>query len=162
MKKIFVLATVFLFFCSIDCFAAKISNDITDRTMDRNKTVGNIPREDDGKWKYPCVGASAGETYYLDHTSCTYWINGNVATAACIVYLGGRGAAPDGGPAKITPMTFQFDTYKSKSKRKIFLKSVIGKNGEENSKYWLEQDNGFLLSLFRKVSKYSGLSKYLD
>ena len=162
MKKIFVLATVFLFLCSIDCFAAKISNDITDRTWNGNyNTTGVIPSKDDGKWKYPCVGASAGETYYLDHTSCTYWTNGNVATAACIVYLGGRGAAPDGGPAKITPMTFQFDTYKSKGKRKIFLKSVIGKHGDENH-YWLERDNGFLLSLFWKVSKYSGLSKYLD
>lgn len=160
MKKIFVLATVFLFLCSIDCFAANISNDITDRTWNGNYT-GVIPSKDDGKWKYPLVGASAGETYYLDHTSCTYWTNGNVATAACIVYLGGRGAAPDGGPAKITPFTFQFDTYKSKDGRKIFLKSVIGKNGEQRDS-WLHDDNGFLLSLFRKVSKYSGLSKYLD
>lgn len=162
MKKIFLLTTVFLFLFSIDCFAANISNDITDRTWNGKYDFGNIPREDDEKWKYPFVGASAGAPYYLDHTSCTYWINGNIATAACIIYIGGRGAAPDGGPAKITPVTFQFDTYKSKGKRKIFLKNVIGKNGEENSKYWLEWDNGFLLSLFWKVSKYSGLSKYLD
>lgn len=66
MKKIFVLATVFLFLCSIDCFAAKISNDITDRTWNGNyNTTGVIPSKDDGKWKYPCVGASAGETTIL-------------------------------------------------------------------------------------------------
>lgn len=157
MKKIFVLATVFLFFCSIDCFAAKISNDITDRTMDRNKTVGNIPREDDGKWKYPLVGSrtDGGITYHLDPSSCTYWTNGNVATATGTVYMIGRG---------IAPMNFQFDTYKSKNARKIFLKSIKIVNGAGNTEmsYWLEQDNGFLLSLFWKVSKYSGLSKYLD
>ena len=162
MKKIFVLTTLFSLIFAVDCFAANVSNEITNKTWNGNYGIGVIPSKDEGKWKYPCIGASAGATYYLDHTSCTYWINGNVATAACIVYLGGRGAAPDGGPAKITPFTFQFDTYKSKNGRKIFLKSVIGKNGEDNSKYWLEQDNGFLLSVFWKVSKYSGLSKYLD
>lgn len=155
MKKILVLATLFSLIFAIDCFAANISNDITDKTMDRSKNVGNIPREDDGKWKYPLVGSRTGGgiTYHLDTSSCTYWTSGNVATAACIVYMIGRG---------IAPMNFQFDTYKSKNGRKIFLKSVFGKNGEENSKYWLEWDNGFLLSLFWKVSKYSGLSKYLD
>lgn len=161
MKKFFFLATVFLFLFSIDCFAANVSNDITDRTWNGNYDTGVIPKKDDGKWKYPFVGASAGETYYLDHTSCTYWINGGVATVACIVYLGGRGAAPDGGPAKITPFTFQFDTCKIKGKRKIFLKSVIFKNSEERDG-WLKRDNGFLLNLFWEVSKYSGLSKYLD
>ena len=161
MKKILVLTTLFSLIFAVNCFAANISNEITDRTWNGNYDVGNIPSKDEGKWKYPCVGASAGATYYLDHTSCTYWTSGNVATAACIVYLGGRGAAPDGGPAHITPFTFQFDTYKSKNGRKIFLKSVIGKHGEQRDS-WIKDDNGFLLSLFWKVSKHSGLSKYLD
>lgn len=161
MKKVFILVLGILFLFPTFCFAANISNDITDRTKNPKKEFGIMPIKNDGKWKYPCVGASAGATYYLDHTSCTYWIKGNIATAACIVYLGGRGAAPDGGPAKITPFTFQFDTYKSKTGRKIFLKSVIGKNGEERNS-WINEDNGFLLSLFWKVSKYSGLNKYLD
>lgn len=156
MKKIFVLATMFLFLCSIDCFAANISNDITDRTWNGNYT-GVIPSKDDGKWKYPLVGSRTGGgiTYHLDTSSCTYWTNGNVATAACVVYMLGRG---------IAPMNFQFDTYKTKDGRKIFLKSIKIVNGAGNTEmsYWLEQDNGFLLSLFWKVSKYSGLSKYLD
>lgn len=157
MKKILVLATLFSLIFAIDCFAANISNDITDKTMDRSKNVGNIPREDDRKWKYPLVGSRTGGgiTYHLDTSSCTYWTSGNVATAACIVYMIGRG---------IAPMNFQFDTYKSKNGRKIFLKSIKIVNGAGNTEisYWLEQDNGFLLSLFWKVSKYSGLSKYLD
>ena len=157
MKKILVLATLFSLIFAVDCFAANISNDITDKTMDRSKNVGNIPREDDGKWKYPLVGSRTGGgiTYHLDTSSCTYWTSGNVATAACIVYMIGRG---------IAPMNFQFDTYKSKNGRKIFLKSIKIVNGAGNTEisYWLEQDNGFLLSLFWKVSKYSGLSKYLD
>ena len=161
MKKIFVLMIGILIIFPTFCFAENISNDITDRTMNPKKQIGNIPKEDDRKWKYPFVGASAGASYYLDHTSCTYWIKGNVATVACIIYIGGRGAAPDGGPAHITPFTFQFDTYKSKNGRKIFLKSVIGKHGESRDS-WIKDDNGFLLSLFWKVSKYSGLSKYLD
>ena len=103
MKKILVLTTLFSLLFAIDCLAANISNDITDRTMDRNKTGGNIPREDDGKCKYPLVGSRTGGdiAYHLDTSSCTYWTNGNIATATCIVYMIGRG---------IAPMNFQFDT----------------------------------------------------
>lgn len=119
--------------------------------------------EDDGKWKYPLVGASAGATFYIDNKSCTYWIDGNIATLACIVYSGGRGATPDGKPAKISkPIHFQFNTYKTKGGRKIFFKSVNGESSGDNFEYWLEWDNGFLLGLFWKTARYSGLNNYLD
>ena len=162
MKKIFILAVLISFIFPVICSAATVSNEITNRTHNPNKDVGNIPLKDDGKWKYPLVGASSGATYYLDTTSCTYWVNKNVATASCIVYTGGGGAAPDGGPARVSPTNIQFDTYKSKSGRKIFLKSIDGETKGKNFEYWLEWDNGFLLSLFWKVSKQSGLKKYLD
>ena len=163
MKKVFVLVAMILFIFPTFCLAATLSKDITNRTRDENKNVGNVSLEDDGKWKYPLVGASAGATYYLDTTSCTYWITENIATVACIIYTGGRGAAPDGGPAKISkPIHFQFDTYKTKDGRKIFFKSVNGTISGERFNHWLEWDNGFLLGLFWKVAKYSELIKYLD
>ena len=163
MKKFFMIVTMVLFIFSTICLAATLSTDITNRTRDENKNVGNVSLEDDGKWKYPLVGASAGATFYIDTASCTYWINGNVATVACIVYSGGRGAAPDGGPAKISkPIHFQFDTYKTKDGRKIFFKSLNGTSAGEDFEYWLKWDNGFLLGLFWKVAEYSKLDKYLD
>ena len=161
MRK-FLLIVLTLWLLPVICFAKNVSNDITDRTMDTKKNVGNVPREDDGKWKYPLIGASAGATYYLDTTSCTYWITENIATTACIIYIGGRGVAPDGGPGKVTPVSIQFNTYKSKDGRKILLKSINGENSGEGFNYWLEWDNGFLLSLFWKSARYSGLDKYLE
>ena len=162
MRRFFLIAAVLLFLPMV-CFAKNVSNEITDRIRDVNKDVGNISLEDDGKFKYPLVGASAGATFYIDAKSCTYWIDGNIATAACIIYSGGRGAAPDGGPAKLSkPIYLQFDTYKTKDGRKIFLKSINNENAGENFEYWLEWDNGFLLGLFWKTAKYSELDRYLD
>ena len=162
MKNFFILAMLMLFIFPVICSAATVSNEITNRTHNPNKEVGNIPLKDDGRWKFPLVGASAGATFYLDTKSCTYWINENVATVSCIIYTGGRGAAPDGSPAMVSPTNFQFDTYKTKKGRKIFLKSVDGESKGKVFEYWLEWDNGFLLSVFWKVSKHSGLKKYLD
>ena len=162
MKKIFILAMAMLFIFPVICSAATISNEITNRTYNPKNEYSNMPSKDDGRWKLPLIGASAGETFYLDTKSCTYWIKGNVATVSCIVYTGGRGAAPDGGPAMVSPTNFQFDTYKTKKGRKIFLKSVDGESKGKYFEYWLESDNGFLLNLFWETSKHSGLKKYLD
>ena len=74
MRK-FLLTALTLWLLPVICFAGSISKDITDRTRDFKKNVGNVPLEDDGKWKYPLIGASAGAPFYLDTTSCTYWIN---------------------------------------------------------------------------------------
>lgn len=161
MRKFLLIVFALLVLPTI-CFAGTVSNDITDRTRDFKKNVGNVPLEDDGKWKYPLIGASAGATFYLDTTSCTYWITESVATTACIVYIGGRGAAPDGDPAKVTSVNFQFDTYKSRDGRKILLKAIDDESDGERFNYWLEWDNGFLLSLFWKSARYSGLDKYLE
>ena len=57
------------------------------------------------------------------------YLKSGVATVACIVYGTGRGVKPD-GTISTYPINYQFDTYKNKDGRKIFLKSVIGKNGE--------------------------------
>ena len=162
MRKFLLIAVTLLVLPTI-CFAQTISNDITDRTRDFRKDIGNVPLEDDGKFKYPLIGASAGATFYLDTTSCTYWITENVATTACIIYIGGRGASPDGGPAKLSKsIHFQFDTYKTKNGRRIFFKSINGESNGESFDYWLKWDNGFLLSLFWKSARYSGLDKYLE
>ena len=142
MRK-FLLIALTLWLLPVICFAGIFSNDITNRTRDFKKNVGNVPIEDDGKWKYPLIGASAGASFYLDTTG-TYWTTKNIATTACILYIGGRGAAPDGGSAKVTPVNIQFDTYKSKEGRKILLRSINVENSGERFIHWHEWDKGFL------------------
>ena len=45
----------------------------------------------------PMVGADEVSVYYLDTSSCTYYIDGNKAYPSCLVYATAGGAAPDGG-----------------------------------------------------------------
>ena len=89
------------------------------------------------------------------------YLKGGVATVACIVYGTGRGVKPD-GTISTYPINYQFDTYKNKDGRKIFLKSVIGKNGENIAQHSFKWDNEFLLHLFWQAAKYSELKKNLD
>lgn len=164
MRK-FILLILVLLTISTTCSAEDVLLDITNKHYDKSKPYeGTIPvdRNEFLYGKYPEIGADNATPYYLDISSCTYWINGGVATVSCIVYGTGRGANLDGTPAKVYTMNYKFDTYKSKEGRKIILKSVIGKNGENIAQHSFKWDNGFLLHLFWQAAKYSELEKDLD
>ena len=137
---------------------------VNDKHYNKNKPHGGkIPVDRNGflYGKYPEIGADSATPYYLDTSSCTYWVKGGVATVACIVYGTGRGAKPDGTPAKVYPINYQFDTYKTKKGRKIFWK-VTGNYDKNAVQHIFKWDNVFLLHLFWQAAKYSGLEKDLD
>ena len=146
------------------CFAEDMLLDITDKHYNKSRPYeGTIPVDRNGflYGKFPEIGTDNATPYYLDTSSCTYWVKDGVATVACIVYVTGRGVKPD-GTISTYPINYQFDTYKNKEGRKIFLKSVIGKNGGNTAQHSFKWDNGFLLHLFWQAAKYSGLEKNLD
>lgn len=111
---------------------------------------------------YPMVGADEASVYYLDTSSCTYYIDGDKAYPSCLVYATGGGAAPDGGPARLTQDIITFETYKNKhGKRIIKLQSEITGN-KDVSAAARRYDAGFLSQLFWIVAEESGLDDNLD
>lgn len=168
MKKyvttFFVLLTLLM---SLSVASAYRGYDISNSDWDHTYQ-GIIPKHaindrDYAYGKYPLVGASEAGTYYLDTSSCTYYIDGNVAVVSCIAYKGSGGAAPDGSPAKMSPDTYKFATAKQDGQRVIFLLSIAkNSNGDDETQWILKQDNGYLKNLFWETADHSGLSKSLD
>lgn len=111
---------------------------------------------------YPFVGANEGQAFYLDTSSCYATTDGNIATLSAMIYATGGGAAPWGGPAKLTPETFVFQTYKHQGKRIIKLKSATTANGQNFTSDAIRYDEGFNNYLFWQIAKYTGMSQYLD
>ena len=167
MKKLLqsMLLTVILLLVANVCLASTYqsgSKDITNRYQNGNS--GIIPETRD-KTLRGCklVGGSDWSMYYLDTSSCTYNISGGYAELACIVYQTGGGVGADGGPAKFTPYTYKFKTYKVNGSRRIFMESITNyNNGENATQNVLRSDNGFLRFLFWQVAKYTQLNESLD
>lgn len=110
---------------------------------------------------YPCVGGNEATMFYLDPSSCYATTDGNVATLSAMFYGTSGGAAPDGGPAKLTPYVATFETYKQYGNRKIFLKRVT-RDGRDSTYWFIHDDAGFLNSLFWAIAGYSGMRQSLD
>lgn len=111
---------------------------------------------------YPCVGGNDASMFYLDPSSCYATTDGSVATLSAMFYGTGGGAAPDGGPAKLTPYVATFETYKKNGKRQIFLKSIVTAKGRDVTNSVLRDDAGFLNGLFWTIADYSGMRQSLD
>ena len=111
---------------------------------------------------YPMVGADEVSVYYLDTSSCTYYIDGNKAYPSCLVYATAGGAAPDGGPGKLIEHVITFRTYKNHDgQRVIGLESEMVR-GKDISASARKYDEGFLVHLFWRVARESGLADSLD
>ncbi len=147
--------------------------DITNN-IQRQNDGGTIPSEPSGRYSlkenymygnkaYPLVGLTEYGPVFLDTTSCTYWIDSGVAYVSCLVYYGSGGADGHGNAAKHNGVIIKLDTYKANDGRHIrFIRSTDNKSGVNNTNTIYRSDNGFLRSLFWKVSYRTGLSQYLD
>ena len=148
--------------------------DITNKKEDIHNMWGIVPsypmkdrRERDNYLyadkNFPVCGVDTATVYFMDVKSCTYYIDNGVAYLSCIVYAGGGGADKNGNPAKVSPNTYRFSTYKTSNGRVIrFLSCVVGRTGENISAKEYKYDNGFLLGLFWRIAGVTDLSKYLD
>ena len=176
MKKIVLLISfVFILYSNL-VFANGITDgiDITDKDYNpyvEYKRVAKLPqayyRERENylylNREIPLCGVDEGATYYLDLTSCNYYIEDGIAYVNCIIYAGGGGADQYGNPAKIAKCTYRFSTYKNGNKRYIRLLSCVNDNyGTNTTVREYEMDNGFLKSIFWKSAGKVGLSQYLD
>lgn len=112
--------------------------------------------------KYPCVGASEASVYYLDTKSAYAHTDGDVATISCIVLNTGGGAAPDGGPAFLSPSTYVFKTYKQKKKRVIILESLTDSQGTVRFSNVDATKDKYLYALFWRVAGITGMNHFLD
>lgn len=110
----------------------------------------------------PFCGVSEAGVYYIDLTSCNYFIEDGVAYVNCIVYAGSGGADAYGNPGKVAKSTYRFSTYKNQGERYIRLLSCVDNNGRNITNEEYENDNGFLLSIFWKAADRVGISQYLD
>ena len=116
-----------------------------------------------GDYNFPVAGVTEYGLIFLDISSCSYYIDNNVAYVSCLTYYGGGGSDGNGNFAKHTPKTFKFSTYKANGIRVIkFLSSVNPKTGQDSTADSYKWDNGFLKSLFWNASYYSELSQFLD
>lgn len=167
MKKILFITMLMLSLVANVCFA---SYNITNSNHDLLKPYwGIIPMNEEEHpdrmlyGNYPIVGASEPSAYYIDPSSCNYYIDGDYAIVGCLVYNTGGGANPDGSPAKVTPAIYKFRTFSMNNTRIIMLDSVVlQKTGENITKSMVKWDNGFLKRLFWKSAYYADLSQYLD
>ncbi len=112
--------------------------------------------------KYPCIGGSETSMYFLDPSSCYAHTDGNVATLSAMFYATGGGAAPGGGPGKLTPYTAIFKTYTKNGKRKIILDSVKDRYGEDINFFSYRDNKKFFDGLFWMIASETGMSAYLD
>jgi hypothetical protein len=111
--------------------------------------------------KFPHIGGSECENVYWDATSAYATSDGNVAYLGCLLYLTSDDGYP-GNPSKIVPVTVRFKTYKRQGKRQILLDQATSDSGRDYTTYFLENDHGFLLSLFWKVAHQTGMADNLD
>lgn len=107
--------------------------------------------------QYPCIGASEASVYYADPGSYYATSDGNIAHLGCLFYATGGGAAPGGGPAKLTPYTVDFTTYSRNGSRHI---SYVVKNKSGQAVPYFRDDR-FMSYLFTLVAQHTWIGPYL-
>ena len=175
MKKIGLLICMLMLMGMSSVFANGMTDgvDITGKRYDASVEYKMVPKQpqpdmsERGNYLYlnhniPICGVSEAAVYYLDLTSCNYYVEDGVAYVSCIVYAGSGGADGQGNPAKIAKKTYRFSTFKNNGQRNIRLLSCVDKNGENVTAREYKWDNGFLYSVFWKSADKVGLSQYLD
>lgn len=175
MKKIALMICALMIIGMSSVFANGMTDgvDITGKRYDMKVEYKKVPRQpqpdmpERGNYLYlnrniPICGVDEATVYYLDLTSCNYYVEDGVAYVSCIVYAGSGGADAYGNPAKIAKSTYRFSTFKNAGQRNIRLLSCVNKNGENVTAYEYKWDNGFLYSIFWKAADRVGISQYLD
>lgn len=176
MKKNIMYLVLLIILSSFCVATAAVEYDITNKdysgTYKPGCTEPRKPNSDSsrlkhnymfGDYNYPIVGVTESGNIFLDISSCTYYIDKDVAYVSCLTYYGGGGSDGNGNAAKHAPKTFSFCTYKANGVQTIkFLSSVNPKNGAYSTAITYEWDNGFLINLFWNAANYSELTQYLD
>lgn len=150
-KKLIMLLTALLMSLTAVCFA--------DGGM---WIASDYPNPDPPLYgKYPFIGADEPSAYYADPSSYYATSDGNIAHLGCMFYRTGGGAAPDGGPAHLTPYTVEFETYMDNGKRKVSC-IVMNKNRQLDSACsYLMGEHRFMNYLFTVVANGTWIGKYL-
>lgn len=174
-KKCLILVCLFVVLGMHSIFASGLSDgfEITGKEYNPRVEYKKVSRQPDARWRerdnylylnkeLPVCGVDEAGIYFLDLTSCNYYIEDGVAYVSCIVYAGSGGADAYGNPGKIAKSTYRFSSYKTSDGRHIRLLSCVDKNGRNVTEREFSFDNGFLIATFWRAADKVGISQYLD